>query len=48
MLSLVLKACEFLESQVFLLVEQAIRKSNNPKKMKYFIVLVFKAKRLVL
>ena len=48
MLSFVLSACEFLESHEFLLVEQAIKKNNNPDKMKYLIVLVFKAKRLML
>jgi hypothetical protein len=42
----VLSAWEFLERKVFFLVEQAIKKSNNPEKIKYLTVVVFKAKRI--
>src|SRR6218665_993995 len=48
MLSFVLSACEFRESQVFLLVEQAIKSNKNPEMRIYLMVLVFKAKRLML
>ena len=36
------------ERNVFFLVEQAIKKTNVPKNIKYLIVVVFKAKRFVL